>query len=584
MNFQSIFFIVISVQLTISLEVKLLNPGAIIEHHGKVIRAQEAFHIAIKLNLTVLNGNEIHKLKTSFSNFCVLLKENYYTSINTMCASVMEDLKEFEVELENKYQKILNEKSGSGKSKRDISSIISTFSTPYLWMKTSNLEKDVKNLSDENDKIFKIIDKTEHLMEETAKVVNRNAKILDSTIRDVKTVKKTIFKLVETFEASELIGRQIFALSNIKHHYYSRYEEIFDILHEAREGKLSGRLMTVKEFKSVIKSIKLKYNLQHIINTEEINFGEICSLSDVSLFEENNVNYVVISLPLTTESVSKFDLVKLIPIPKIGQNNLVYSVKLNADFFAINTKDKKQIHHLKTLKNCKEFKNIHVCYEMNDFFNGEEDCISQIIDNNGEVNEFGQLNSCNLIFLKSIEPFVLKLHQKNSYIMVSHNITYAIYSDRKNSRESVVKIFPGSTIIHSNDAGTLKFSGGELIFSTDTKEIMKYENKFSFRFYNYNISTTATLKKGDHLDLNDLKQIKIREIIDLNQFNEVSSEIKKVISEKKEYSSDKWIILGIVIFFILIVTLIIFAACSCVVMVSMLASRSNDPGSIPGNV
>jgi len=273
---------------------------------------------------------------------------------------------------------------------------------------------------------------------------------------------------------------------NILKLYNDLLKNYFDVLSDADKNIFNERLLTKENLRDAI----LKFNSQQtdlisIINPEKLEFKIINKLCKVqSIYQDDNI-YVLLSIPFVKKQ-EPFDLIHLHSVPAMIVNVFSY-INVDNIQIAVNKQHPNAYTVMKNVnENCKKFKEIFYCNNMNQMFvNNENDCISQILKfNTFGRSSFTNINAiCEVRIFKSTRPILIKMKNHQSYIISTPFTINAIFKGTDNSFNKYITIDVGSHIIQSDGSGVIEIENSILEFIDNTNEIILVNNKYHGEYF-----------------------------------------------------------------------------------------------------
>lgn len=557
------------------LNINEISPGVLKENLGSVVKVEDYFHLAIRFNLTALHGQEINEIGELLETTCKLYKDKFTKKNNInkqQCDGVLKDLREFKSSMKKKYEGLVKERKSENEKKilnREPRSFFSNtvllLGGMYVLNKINNLEHGEQEILQDNYKHLKVMDSTIRFLNLTANKVNEQGQLLNDTINKINNDNI----LFETLSLKENIFNLVTNYMLLKMEFNSRYSEVSQILEFAYAGFISTQLVRHEEFKKMLLQGKINDNYRHVINLNEIDPIQIQKLCEITVYVEDHIPYVIISLPLISKSTkSHFKLMRLKPIPKL-YNNIATFIKLDTNLIVYDTKNIGKYMILENLTKCKPYMEKYYCEHLNNFHDHSENCINEVLKNN-QIN-FSKLTSCKLSAVKVTGINVIQLHAVNSYLIVSTENFTALFQDSTKLHENeVYNIQEGVKIIHSDEPGYLKFKTFSLDFYMQNQTLMKYDDKFDFYSYNYTIPNIDEIQKISPIHFNTLSS---KNILSINEVNNLSTEVEKLA----EITKDKIALITSSKndFYFLIILIIVVVVCSILFLILYFKIKSN---------
>jgi len=424
----------------------------------------------------------------------------------------------------------------------------------YVIHRLNDLEHGEQEIVSDNVKHLKVMDSTVKYLAQTAEKVNSQGQLLNETIAKLNNNNY----LFENLELNERISTLINSYMLLKQELNFRYIEIVSILDFASHGYISTPLIKHEEFKKMILEGKINDNYRHIINLNQLDSLQIKKLCEITVYEEENIPYVIISLPLTSKSSSNhFELMRLKPIPKL-ENNIATIIKLESNLIVYNTKNIQSYMLLEDLSECKEYHEKYYCNYLNNFHENIDNCIAQVLRNN--QTDFSKLSSCKLSMVKVSDVNVIRLHTLNSYMVVSTENFNAKFQDSLNIHESnIISVEKGVNIIHSINPGYLTFKTYNLRFYPQNQENMKYDKKFDFYSFNYTTPNMSVIQEANPVQFNALSSTSI---LSIDEVHRLSTQVEHLA----DASNNKLLLMTtsnnlIYVFIAIVAFVIVFAIC-----------------------
>jgi len=511
------------------LSIKDAYPGVLKENMGSVTQIEDYFHLAMRFNLTAFHGDEIIKIGESLEKICGLYEEKIKKSKSESCRAVLSDFYDFRNTIGDKLASLVKEKSlaienSVKRSKRGLfTNTALIVGGMYVLHRLNDLEHGQQEIIEDNIKHLKVLDSTIKHLALTAETVNYQGELLNKTIEKLKTV------LFDSYEVKNTILNHITIYDRLRNRFDSKFFQMTLALNMASKNNIYTPFIMNEEFKTMIREAKINDNYRHIINIKEFNPYQIESLCEVTVYEEKSTPYIVISFPLTSTSTSNhFELIQLKPIPKL-ENDMATFIKLETNYIAYCTKNIGTFVLFNDLKLCKSFEEKYYCDHLNDFYQNTDNCITQILKS--RHNDFKELSQCKLSTLKVSGINIVRLHEINSYLVISTKDLTTNFQGSLNLHDNNIHIIPkGVSILHSNEPGFLRFDSFKLGFRLKNQEIMKFNNKFSFYSYNY---TTPDIEEILKVNPMEFQTVSSEHILSIDEINKISTEVNYLTEKSK---------------------------------------------------
>ncbi|CAG9803176.1 unnamed protein product [Chironomus riparius] len=521
MNLVITFFVIFNILLANGLEYQHIQPGVVVEDYGKVGMIDDYFHVAFRVNFTAFYLNEFSDLKTSVTKLCSEIKWKLKEE-HQVCKDQLVD---FHQNFKDKSEELL--KSLDTKDQLNSNSY-----------KLSDLNKIKHGEQDhELDKMknLVVLDFTNDIFPNIIEDATSLIKSLD-TLREVATSMENDIEPVD-----EKINQHFDILEKFMESCNEYLLELETIISQAQNHKVNYRLLKNILLKDVLEGKLITNNVYHIIDLNSITANNVAdigpsigsttiqSMIKTAVYKENNIPYIIMSLPLSrVQNVESLKLVKLKPIPKLEKNILTF-IKANPNFFIHNIDYERPHFFVEDLNCCYRYNGNFYC----DYFNKTEESSTACVSNVFEIRtkDFCKYYGCKMVYLENFGSNIIELQKKYSYIVVTQTQIDAEYTGGS-FKNMKLEIPTGSSLIHSKIPITLKLNNIELKFEKDISGKVLYPRDFDFYFYD--VSTAKVDQKPDsELDLG--RSFSTMDVVTVDTIYKLST---KVPSRKKELKKE----------------------------------------------
>lgn len=499
------FFIVINVLLANGLEYQQVQPGVLVEIYGKVGMIDDYFHVAFRVNFSGFHLKEISDLRNSVVKLCSEIKWRLKEE-HDICRNYLADF----------HQSFRDESEELLKS-LDTKNLLHSNSYRLFDLNKLNDREQDQNIHNKISNLV-VVDFTNYILPNIHEDATSLAKSLD-TLRAVLTSMENDIEPID-----EKINQNFDILENFMESCNKYLSELKFIINQAQNHKVNPKLLENVSLKDVLDGKTIADDAQHIIDLNTINAKNVANLGPnigktntqklikTAVYKEDGVSYIIMSLPLSKDkNKDNLEIVKLKPLPKL-ENNILTFLKVKSNFYIHNIKFERPNYMVRDLNCCYSYNDKYFCEYFNNTNESSTPCVTDILEKANK--DFCQYYGCRLSYLENLGTNIIELHNKFSYLFLTHKDVEAIYTG--GSFKNIKLMLPiGTSLIHSKIPITLKINEKELKFNMDNNGKVMYPYDFDFHFYDL-----ATPKIDNNLEKGSTK-VRNTKLIDFMTFEDI---------------------------------------------------------------
>jgi hypothetical protein len=501
----------------VKLQIQPIEPGIYVEKLGAIIEIEENFCISVKIDILKIE-QEFGKLTKVGAEIISKCKEynEAFPEESPICRKFTNKISILEQAIAHDL-KLIRNKPGA-RTKRGLFNFVGEFASFWTGL-TSDAQRN--EILQKIERLESNIDEGDmKLYDVSQKFYNESTRLIDLTLNELEKIKFDTLNLKNELEkglSEELANICIQANINLYMLIFDtinkKASDIFNIVTAAYNDKISPQLIGTQEILDEMAREPLPRDLKWPITPSAPDLHLLNKIVKTLMLSKNNCIYILIKIPKIS---SRYDLLKLIPVPEIIEQKFVYA---KTPTLIIPNKTRNKFINIEPieLNKCINYNDDFYCSQLANF--ETDNCLHMVL------TAFTS-NQCDMMTLKTEKNFLIIKINFNKYAIITDQPLRGSIVDQNMLRTITID---RSSIVQFRNRTTLIINNIELNFHKEDLNV--HETEFETISFNLENSIETQIEKIE-LSPYDKQFLNTEQLHKYSKELKVEAEIRKNLKKR----------------------------------------------------